>query len=338
MQNSPCKLYLHGMGHFHPENVISNKFLEDLDIGTSEEWILERVGIHTRRTILPLDYIRATKNRDPREAPGAALYTNAQTAAVAARMALERSGLTLEDIGLIISGSSVPDYASPAEATTVAAELGIEVPCFDLNSACTSFGMQINFLWMMKPESLPPYVLMVNPDNLTRCVDYSDRSAAVLWGDGGTATIVSTSVPSNKAFVKCNYDSRPSSWDKVIVPRMGYFHQEGNVVQGFAIRKTTDCLRELQASFSMDPGELKFIGHQANLGMLKTVCQRCGIEESNHWHNVADFGNTGCAGASGVLSQHWDDLLPGVNVAMAMVGSGFTWVYMMLEVGTNGQQ
>ncbi len=333
MHNSPSKLYLHGLGHFHPENIISNKFLEDLDIDTSNEWIMERVGIRNRRTVLPLDYIKTTKNKDPREAIEAALYTNAQTAAAAARMALERAGLGPKDIGLVISGSSVPDYSSPAEATIVAAELGIEAPCFDLNSACTSFGLQINFLWMMKPGSLPPYILIVNPDNVTRCVDYSDRSAAVLWGDGGSAAVVSSSIPSRMAFVACNCGSRPSSWNKVIVPRMGYFRQDGNAVQGFAIRKTSECLRELQASFSIDTGQLKFIGHQANLGMLETVCQRCGVEEINHWHNVADFGNTGCVGAPAVLSQHWDDLLPGIRVALAVVGSGLTWVSMMLEAG-----
>ena len=66
-------LYLHGMGHFHPENVITNSFLEEMDIGTTETWIMERVGIHTRRTVLPLDYIKETKNRDPREAFAAGL-------------------------------------------------------------------------------------------------------------------------------------------------------------------------------------------------------------------------------------------------------------------------
>ena len=61
-------LYLHSMGHFNPENIITNKFLEDLDIGTNNEWILERVGIQNRRTVLPLDYIKKTKNSDPRAA------------------------------------------------------------------------------------------------------------------------------------------------------------------------------------------------------------------------------------------------------------------------------
>ena len=74
-------LYLHGIGHFHPGNVITNRFLEELGIGTDEAWILERVGIRERRTVLSLDYIRRTKNHDPRAAHEASLYRNAETTA-----------------------------------------------------------------------------------------------------------------------------------------------------------------------------------------------------------------------------------------------------------------
>ena len=58
-------LYLHGLGHFHPESEITNEFLTDLDIGTNNQWIMERVGIRARRTVLSLDYIRETRNADP---------------------------------------------------------------------------------------------------------------------------------------------------------------------------------------------------------------------------------------------------------------------------------
>jgi len=102
-------LYLHAMGHFHPENVLSNKFLEELDIGTTDQWIMERVGIQNRRTVLPLDYIRETKNVNPLKSFSIRLYTNSQMSAKAARMALARAGLKPDDIGLIISGSSSPD-------------------------------------------------------------------------------------------------------------------------------------------------------------------------------------------------------------------------------------
>jgi 3-oxoacyl-[acyl-carrier-protein] synthase-3 len=95
-------LYLHGIGHFHPETVITNRFLEELGIGTDEAWILERVGIRERRTVLSLDYIRRTKNCDVRAAHEASIYRNAETAAAAAQMAIERAGLKPGDIGLVL--------------------------------------------------------------------------------------------------------------------------------------------------------------------------------------------------------------------------------------------
>ncbi len=323
-------LYLHALGHFHPEIIITNKFLSGLDIGSSEEWIIERVGIHTRHTSLPLDYIKETKNKEPRAALEASIYTNAEIGAAAARMALERAGLRTDEIGMVISGSSAPDYAIPSEAATIASELGIDVPCFDLNSACSSFGAQIAFISKMQRDALPPYVLVVNPEHFTRTVDYSDRRVAPLFGDGSSAAIVSLIVPAPIVIKEAFYDSRPSGWDKVFIPRLGHFSQDGRAVQGFAIRKSTEALRSLQETFSVN-GNLKFVGHQANLGMLNNVCERCGIAPKNHWHNVAAFGNTGGASAPCVLSQHWNDIAPGDHIAIVVVGSGLSWGYMMLQ-------
>ncbi len=321
-------LYLHGLGHFHPENVISNSFLEELDIGTNEEWIMERVGIVTRRTVLSLDYIRLTKNSDPRAAFEASDYNNAQIGAFAAQMALERAGLSAADIGMVISGSSASDHLTPAEASTIAGELNIDVPCLDVNSACSSFGMDVHVLSMMKPEALPPFVLIVNPETMTRSVDYSDRSVAVLFGDGSAAAVVSTREPSRAVFLSSFCDSKPTAWEKVVIPRMGYFRQDGHAVQGFAIRKTTDSIRALQSVYPVN----RFVGHQANLGMLRTACERTGISEDQHWHNVENFGNTGCSGAPAVLSQHWNDFAPGDHVAVCVVGGGLTWVHTLLKI------
>ena len=267
-------LYLHGMGHFHPENVVSNKFLEDLDIGTNNEWIMERVGIRNRRTVLPLDYIKQTKNVNPGEAFAVRLYKNAQMGANAARMAVKRAGIKLEDVGMLVGGTSSPDNVAPAEAAAIAAELGIEVPCFDLNSACSTFGMNINFLLQMRPETLPPYTLVVNSESMTKTIDYSDRNASVLFGDGATAAIVSTKVPARAAFVTSGFDARPSGWTKVGIGWDRRFNQDGHAVQGFAIRTTTDCLKVMQDQYAAEASRFIFIGHQANLMMLKNVCER----------------------------------------------------------------
>lgn len=325
-------LYLHGIGHFYSENVITNRFLEDLGIGTDEAWILERVGIRERRTVLSLDYIRRTKNRDVRAAHEASLYRNAETGAAAARMAIERAGITPGDIGLVLSGSSTPSFSTPAEAATVAAELGIDAPCLDVNSACTTFGMQVEFISRMAADKLPPFVLMVQPEGITRAIDYSDRSASVLFGDATTAAVVSASEKARAAFTESGCGTNPSGWEKVTIPNAGHFRQDGQAVQGFAIRRMTESVQDLKSSRTQQ-GRFRFIGHQANMGALRTVCERAGISDEQHWSNVVDFGNTGGAGAPGVLSRHWEELISGDRVAICLVGAGLTWVSLLLAVG-----
>lgn len=326
-------LYLHGLGHFHPENEITNQFLTDLDIGTNEEWIDERVGISSRRTVLPLDYIRETHNTDLTAAFEAAEYDHADTGRIAGEMALARAGIGPEDVGMVIAGSSCPDYMSPADACMIAERLGIEAAAFDMNSACTSFHVALYMLANMRPEAVPEHVLVVTPESLTTTVDYSDRSAAVLWGDGTTAAVVSTKIPSNIEVLGNVLESSPAGADKVVVPHFGHFGQEGRTVQMFAIKKTIRVLKQLRNAYARDDRDFHFIGHQANLRMLETVCRQADIDDAHHHFNVIDYGNTGAAGSPGVVSMRWDEWRDGDDVAIVGVGSGLTWSGYILRFG-----
>ena len=318
-------MYLHALGHFHPENEITNEFLTSLDIGTNAQWIEERVGIMSRRTVMSLDYIKETLNRDFSQAAEASDYTHAETGRLASEMALKRAELQPSDIGMVIAGSCKPDFMSPADSCTIAAQLGIRAPSFDMNSACTSFHVALYTLSMMRPEAVPEFVLIVTPETVTCSVDYSDRAGAVLWGDGTTAAIVSTKVPSRIEILGNSMESNPAGWDKVTIASTEHFRQDGRTVQMFAIKKTVRVLKRLQQEFS-DPGQrFHFVGHQANLRMLDAVCQRCEISEERHHTSVVKFGNTGAAGAPGVISMRWDEWQPGDDIALVGVGSGLTW-------------
>ena len=299
-------LQLHGLGHAHPENEIDNRFLESLDIGTSDEWIMERVGIRSRRTAMSLDYIRETRNEDPRGAIEASYVSNAELAARASRMAVERAGLDLSDIGMIVGGGCAPDTVSPAEACNIAKALDLDLPSFDVNSACTSFFAGMNVLSMMRPEKLPPYVLLVAADVMTRTVDYNDRSSAVLWGDGSVAAVVSTKERGRAEILDSVFAGNPLSAEMIVVPRLGHFHQEGRKVQMFAIKKTTEFVRVQQESFEDPERNFHFIGHQANLRMLENVARRCEIPDDRHHYNVDWYGNSGSSSSACVASMNWD--------------------------------
>ena len=324
-------LYLHALGHFHPETVLDNHFLSSLDIGVDVKWIEDRVGIIERRTTLPLDYLRQTRNQDPRAAAEAAHTTACQMSAGATQVALERAGIKASQLGMVVAGGCSPEMQIPADASRIASELGISATCFDLQSACSTFASQIHFLNQMRPEALPDYVLVVNSETFTRTVDYNDRRQAVLFGDAAAAAIVSSRIPAPSVITETSFSSDPSGQHQITIPVGGHFAQEGHAVQAFAIRTTTDVLKSLQAS--APPSETRrqvFIGHQANLRMLENVCKRCAIAPEDHYANIAYFGNCGAAGAPTVLSQKWDELRNTV-IHMAVVGSGLAWGGMRIS-------
>lgn len=327
-------MFLHALGHFHPDTVISNAFLESLEIETSNQWIVERVGIHKRHTVLPLDYIRHTRNRDPRAALEAATLSNAQTGARAAQMALARAKLTVADIGLVLAGGCSPDECIPSEAARVSELMQIDAPSLDIASACSSFGAQLYFLEGMRPERLPDYVLVVNAENSTRVVDYSNRNSCVLWGDASSAAILSPRIPGPWKVTQTMLRGDPSGADKVKVPRFGHFTQNGSAVQHFAIKRGGEVFDELRGRYLASggtPEQLTFIGHQANLRMLEAITRRSEIPDSQHRFNVDNRGNTGAAGAPSVLSELWDAPNLTDAIALCVVGSGLTWAGALLQ-------
>jgi 3-oxoacyl-[acyl-carrier-protein] synthase III len=317
-------LYLHGIGHFHPETILDNKFLADLDIGLDEEWILQRVGIRERRTVLDLEYIRKTRNSDVRAAHEASSHSNAQSGRIAAEMALSRAALKTSDIGMVIGGGSSAQNILPAEACSIAAELGIECPCFDVNSACATAAVQLYLLSRLITTEVPDFVLVVNPENVTRTIDFNDRGTCVLFGDASSAMVVSTRVPS-RAVIRCQPpQSAPGEWTRIVSPSKGHFRQDGLAVQAFAIRTMSSLVNCLKTGGDR-PENTFFIGHQSNKLALETVRKRVGIPESNHLFNVDWFGNCAAAGAPSVLSQNWEKFTPGQSVLLAVVGGGLTW-------------
>lgn len=331
-------MFLHSVGHFHPENVITNGFLQELGLETTDTWIRERVGVQTRHTVLPLDYIRETRNRDVREALKVAQYSNAETGRRASLMACERAGIKPSEIGMVIAGGCAPDECIPAESCRIAQALNLDVTAFDINAACSSFCAQLHVLDSMKPEKLPDYVLIVNPENSTRVVDYTDRASCVLWGDGTSAAVLSPRIPGRYRVAHTVLHGSPAGAgaDRVRVPRAGHFIQDGAAVHQFAIKRATETFLELKRLYAAEAGDLAaaglgLIGHQANLRMLEAVQRRTEVDSARHFFNVDRRGNCGASGAPTVLSEQWDLATLPRSLVLAVVGSGLTWAGALLE-------
>ncbi len=324
-------LQILGIGHYHPSEVIDNKFIESLNVGTTAEWIIEKIGIETRLSSLPLEYIRETRNQDPRRASEAALETPTDMGVKAARMALKRAGIEASQVGLILCDCCTPLQIYPSESSRIAKALGANAVSYDVFTACPAFALHIRYLANFEPEALPEYVLCVCTNTLTQCVDYNDRTDGAIWGDGAAAWVLSARHPGRLKVVASSFMADPTRCDAVVVDRHKFFHQDGRAVRDFSVRQTVRLLKELETRYSLDWSKDVFIGHQANATMLDQICNNREIGPDNHWQNVRTVGNQAGAGAPAVISEHWETIKVGQKIVVAVVGAGLSWGSVLLE-------
>ncbi len=320
------------MGHAQPTTVITNKFIEDLGVGTTAAWIEEKIGILTRVTSLPLEYIVETKNSDPRKATAVASTSPYELGLKASQMALERAGIKGSEVGLLIVNCCTPKFIAPTEFQKIATALNVTGSAYNVFTACPAFALHLDFINSFRRENLPKYVLCVSTATLTHHVNYNDRTDGAIWGDGAAAWVVSTQKNGRLNLVYSSFMSDPTRCDAVVVDTFKYFRQDGRAVRNFSVMQTVKLVKQLEDRFDINWERDIFIGHQANKTMLDQIINNREIPSSNHWYNVDRVGNQAGAGAPAVISENWDKIKSGSKIAVAVVGAGLSWGSALFEV------
>lgn len=324
-------LSLLGIGCAHPATSISNRFLEELDVGTSAAWIEEKIGVLERVTTLPIEYIQDTRNSDPAMAAMVSKQSVTDLAEVAIARALEAAKIDSSDLGMVICSSCTPDTTVPLESQQIIERIKARAIAFDLGTACPSFALHVDFLNRFHLDQLPEYILGVCSAAYTTVVNYNDRTDGAIWGDGAAAYVFSLRKGGKLEVLDTRFESDPSRSQAVVIERRGHFHQDGRAVRDFSVRQTVRMLKRLEQDFQLDWTRDVFIGHQANRTMLEQVVSNRGIPPSNHWHNVTYLGNQAAAGAPAVLAEHWNDIRPGQKIVVAVLGAGLSWGSVLFQ-------
>lgn len=348
-ESSLPRVMIQALGHGHPENVIRNEFFDQLDIDSATDWIIDRIGIHQRRSVLSPEDILGLRTgqltRDDLFRAGR-IQTIGFLAEPAWTLLLKRA----QDLGypvmpdLVIAGTSVPDWDIPANACSIASHLGLECASFDVNSACSSFVVNLHVARSLIRSGAHHQIAIFNAERYSTRLNYADRSSCVLFGDGAAAALVQTMdswTPQEGVvagglrgfeILDTVVHSTPSGHRHVVIPVGGTFSQNGAVVQKFAVTKTVAVTQELLTKNHLQVSDLDyFVGHQANLRMLVSVAEKLHLRSEQHLYNVDQYGNQGGAGAPAVLSLNWTKFKPGDLVAVSVVGSGLTWGCALLR-------
>jgi len=301
-------VYINIIKSYFPEEILDNKFFEER-LDTSDEWITSRVGIKERR-------------RCKSDQPTLFLGLNA---------ARQLPQAALDNLDCIVVGASITQWHIPATANLIAKELNIDgIPCFDIKAACSSFVFGLRVIQGLLATGYRK-VLFIIPEAYTSVVDYSDRSSAILWGDGAVACIVSND-PDGFEVIDLLINSKSSGAYNIVVPIKGYFSQEGNKVQNFAVRYSIKSSLEILERNNLSAENIDYlILHQANLEMMKSIVDNLGMQRDQLLHNIERYGNTAAAGAASVLAENWGKINPAEKVLITVVGSGLSWGSMLLR-------
>jgi 3-oxoacyl-[acyl-carrier-protein] synthase-3 len=341
METVVKRIVLTGMGHWFPSTVLANQFYENLDIGSASDWIADRVGILERRSVLSHEDIVALRrgeiSRAQLQADGRILSMG-EMAVEPWKMALERtesSGSGSLEPDLVISGSSVPDWDIPANACAIAHKLKIECAGFDVNSACSSFAVNLHVARALMQGGMHRTTAIFNIERYTTRIDFRDRASCVLFGDSAAAAILTTVDKASRKsrlplggleLIDTVVHSSPAGAPHVRLPEGDVFSQNGSAVQKFAVTKTVAVAREIMERNGLSASDVQyFIGHQANKRMLASAADKLGFTPEQHLYNVDYYGNQGGSGAPTVLSMHWDKFRSDDYIVVAVVGSGLTW-------------
>jgi 3-oxoacyl-[acyl-carrier-protein] synthase-3 len=298
------------MGHYQPSRVLTNAELAKM-VDTNDAWIRDRVGIAERRI-----------------AEG---ETVADMSAAAAGKALANSGLTAADIDLIVVATCSSVDRCPNVATRVAAKLGVSAPgAYDINPACSGFSYALASADHAIRAGAARNVIVVGAEKLSDVTDWSDRSTAVLFGDGAGAAIVTACAENEPAGISpVVWGSAPELNDVIQIEGWRpYIKQAGQSVFRWATYALPPLAREVCEKAGIDPSELAaFVPHQANLRIIDPLARKLGVENAVVARDIVESGNTSAASIPLALSKLLErrEIPSGGSILLFGFGGGLTY-------------
>ena len=299
-----------GTGSYIPKKVITNDDLS-LTLDTSDAWISTRTGIHNRHI-----------------AEG---MTSSDMAYMAARRAVDDSGLNPADIDVIIVATSSPDYAFPSTAALVQAKLeAVNAACFDISAACTGFIYAYSIAQGYIAGGMYKNILIIGTEVMSEHVDWKDRSVCVLFGDGAGAAML-TADKDNLSSVMIHSDG---SRGNVLTCGKDNIFMDGQEVFKFAVKTVPMSIQDILNKEHIRADDVgMYILHQANQRIIQAVSKRLGISMEKFPMNMQEYGNTSAASIPILLDElnRNNRLVRGELIVMSGFGAGLSWGSIVLN-------
>lgn len=319
-----------GTGSYLPEHVMTNEDLAGL-VDTSDEWIVTRTGIKSRRISTG--------------------ETTSDLAYEAALRAINNANRKAEDIDLIICATVTPDSFMPSVACIVQDRLGaVNAAAFDLTAACTGLIYAIVTGSVYIESGMYRNILVIGAETISKVLDWTDRSTCVLFGDGAGAVLLTAS-ENKKGILSANLLSNGSKKEFLCLSAVPLSNplsknevssfrpsitMDGQEVFKFAVRSITDHIKQVLEKADLKAEDIKYIiPHQANYRIIEMAAKSSGIPLEKFFMNLENYGNTSAATIGIALDEMADRKLlkDGDKFIMVGFGAGLTSGAVLVEWG-----
>jgi 3-oxoacyl-[acyl-carrier-protein] synthase-3 len=311
-----------GTGGYLPERCVSNSELEQW-VNTNNQWIVDRTGIHNR-------HLAAADQR------------MCDLAEIAARRALDAAHCQVQQIDLIVLGTTTPDRIHPSTACLLQARLGNHgAMAFDIQAACSGFIYALSIADQFIRTGAIQTALVVGADIYSRLVDWTDRSTCILFGDGAGAVVLTAS--SEPGILSSHLYADGAYKDVLTVPGIvaqgrlqgdGFTKMQGSEVFKFAVKVLTEVVETALITNKLHINEIDWlVPHQANLRIITATAKKLGLPMEKVVITLAEQGNTSAASIPLALDIAIRDgrIQRGHKLLLEAVGSGFTWGSILVK-------
>ena len=324
MNKNIIPLKIAGIGYSVPEAVITNDDLTKL-YDTSDEWIFSRTGIKERRLVSGNE-------------------SAVDLGIDAAQKAIKKSGIKTEDIEIVIVASSAPPQLYPAIGCRIQAALGIpnNIPAFDITAACSGLIYALSIARGYIASGMYKNVLLVATDNNSRLLNWEDRTASILFGDGAGAMVVTASDDGVDDIISLDIRADGSIGDLIQLQLAGkncplvepndekpqFIEMNGKEVYRFVARVLPEYVEKLISDAGMKNEDIDYlIPHQANLRIIQAVQERLGYSDEKVVTNIEYYGNTSAASIPLALVESVEKgkVKLGSTAILTGFGAGMTW-------------
>jgi 3-oxoacyl-[acyl-carrier-protein] synthase-3 len=327
-----------GLGFYVPANTVTNDDLSKL-IDTNDEWIQERTGIQERRHII--------NGED----------TTTSMGVKAAKIAIERAGISNDDIDFIVFATLSPDYYFPGPGVLVQRDLGIKtVGALDVRNQCSGFVYALSVADQYIKTGMYKNILVIGSEVQSTGLDMTTRGrgVSVIFGDGAGAAVLSCEEDLTKGILSTHLHSEGIHAEELVLkaPGMGgrwitdiiadhdpnddsYFpYMNGQFVFKNAVVRFSEVINEGLQANNLNVSDIDMlIPHQANLRIAQFIQKKFGLTDDQVFNNIQKYGNTTAASIPIALTEAWEQgkIKSGDTVVLAAFGSGFTWASAIIK-------